>query len=109
MLNKQCAPSNSPVNILSRTLAQDASFDTSTFTPYFAKRPSSFAITRGAQSVRGIKPKRITSFSTMLSFTGADDVSTIRNKGAISSKNDLYIFFMVSVFRVITSQQILKV
>src|SRR5687768_1083811 len=59
MENKQCAPSISPFNILSLTTAQDASFSSSTSTPYFAKRPNSLAATRGAQSVRDINPSFI--------------------------------------------------
>ncbi len=59
ILKRQCAPSSSPVRILSLTFAQDASFVTSTFTPYFSNKPSSLAITIGAQSVSGIKPKLV--------------------------------------------------
>src|SRR6187549_3269393 len=57
--NKQCAPSISPFNILSLTTAHEASFSSSTSTPYFANRPSSFAATSGAQSVSDINPSFI--------------------------------------------------
>ncbi|MNX25118.1 hypothetical protein D3C86_551590 [compost metagenome] len=59
---KQCAPSNSPVRILSRTFAQDDSLVTTTSTPYFLNSPNSFAITIGEQSVSGINPNRTGSF-----------------------------------------------
>src|SRR5258706_4985678 len=100
MLNKQCAPSNSPVRILSRTFAHEDSFVTSTFTPYFAKRPSSFAITIGAQSVSEMKPRWITSLSVTFTFTGAVDESIINRSGAIKKKIDfVYVnFFIVNLF-----------
>src|SRR5688500_15834050 len=88
MLNKQCAPSSSPVRILSLTLAQDASFVTSTFTPYLSKSPSSLAITRGAQSVSGIYPRRITSFS------GLAPGSTSSNGSSIQ-RSDFFIFIFI--------------
>src|SRR5258708_33177321 len=99
MLNKQCAPSNAPVRILSRTLAHEDSFVTSTFSPYFAKSPSSFAITIGAQSVSEMKPRWITSLLATFTFSGAIDESIINRRGAMRNKIDLlYIFFMVNLF-----------
>src|SRR5687768_14481761 len=100
MLKSQCAPSSSPVRILSRTLAHDASFDTSTFRPYFLKKPSSFAITIGAQSVSGINPILITSplpdpdpfASLLLTLTGAAAASNNRKTGATQNVNILFIY-----------------
>src|SRR5712692_8189654 len=63
--NRQCAPCSSPVRILSRTFAQEASLLISTLTPYLAYRPSSFAITTELQSVRGMMPRVIFSFEIM--------------------------------------------
>ncbi|MNS89040.1 hypothetical protein D3C72_1230390 [compost metagenome] len=48
--------SSSPFMSLSRTAAQDASFDGVIFTPYFLSMPSTDAITTDAQSVSGMKP-----------------------------------------------------
>ena len=51
-----CAPSNAPMETLSRILAQEASLDMAVFNPYFLKQPFSRVITIGAQSVRGMMP-----------------------------------------------------
>src|SRR5215213_9343860 len=56
MPNRQCAPCRSPDKTLSRTVAHDASRETSTSTPCFLYRPSSYAITTEAQSVKGMIP-----------------------------------------------------
>ena len=68
--NRQCAASRSPDRSLSRTLAQDASLTTSTFTPSLAYMPSSAAMATDEQSVRGMKPMRI-SFPLAAAFAGS--------------------------------------
>src|SRR5687768_11017899 len=99
MLKRQWAPSSSPVRILSLTLAHEASLDTSTFTPYFSNKPSSLAITIGAQSVNGIIPSLITSFWLTSSYNGPADVRLSSIIGSARQKKiDLileYIFFMI--------------
>ena len=74
---RQCAPSNSPFKILSRTLAHEASFESSTSTPYFANNPNSLAATSGAQSVSGINPNLIF-FPEGVGF--ADNCSVVATK-----------------------------
>src|SRR6187455_633916 len=91
ILKRQCAPSSSPVKILSLTFAQEDSFDTSTFTPYFSNKPSSLAITIGAQSVNGIIPRRITSFSLTSVYKGPADDS---NSSKTGSANQVFIDFI---------------
>src|SRR5262249_56027697 len=59
MPNRQCAPCRSPASTLSRTVAHEASRETSTLTPCFLYRPNSCAITTEAQSVRGMIPSLI--------------------------------------------------
>ena len=55
--------SSSPLTSLSRTPAQLASLVGTIFTPYFLSMPSTDAMTMLAQSVRGMKPIRTSSFS----------------------------------------------
>src|SRR6185503_2157889 len=97
MLNKQCAPSNSPVRILSRTFAHDASLDTITLTPYFLKRPSSCAITMGAQSVSGINPSLMGCLSSTEMVDGVVEDKTSSKSGAIRKETSDFIldFFMM--------------
>ncbi len=54
-----CVPWFSPRFILSRMTAHDASFETTESMPNFLKKPSSCAITIGAQSVSAMMPNRI--------------------------------------------------
>src|SRR6266849_2212330 len=56
----------SPVRRASRVDAHDACFTTSTFSPYFLKSPSSWAITTDAQSVSAMNPMLI--FSLLEAF-----------------------------------------
>src|SRR5688572_1117907 len=58
MPNSMCVAWFSPTFILSRMTAHDASFDTTEVMPNFLKKPSSWAITIGAQSVSAIMPNR---------------------------------------------------
>ena len=58
-----CAPSSNPKHTLSRILAQDGSRDRVARKPKSLKKPFSRAITKGAQSVSGMKPNETSSFS----------------------------------------------
>src|SRR5437588_859606 len=66
MPKRQWAPWISLVSRLSRVLAQEACFTTSTLRPYCLKRPSSEAMTSEAQSVRAMKPSLIGSLLVAL-------------------------------------------
>src|ERR1700737_1875067 len=85
--NRQCAPSSSPFNNLSRILAQEASLESSTSTPYLAKSPNSLAATSGAQSVRGINPN-------LIFFPGGFIRNAIDPIATSSNENDRQIFFI---------------
>ena len=95
MENKQCAPSISPFNILSLTTAHDASFSSSTSTPYFAKSPNSLAATSGAQSVREINP----SFIFLAGGVILKEETTINTVASPMKKIDFLILsFMLCMF-----------
>ena len=58
-----CVAWFSPSDSLSRMTAHDASFETMDVMPNFLKKPSSCAITIGAQSVSAMMPKRMVEVS----------------------------------------------
>ena len=58
-----CVAWLSPIVSLSRMTAHDASFDTIESMPNFLKKPSSCAITIGAQSVSAMMPNRMVEVS----------------------------------------------
>ena len=92
---KQCAPSNSPVKILSRTFAQDDSLVTTTSTPYFLNSPNSFAITIGEQSVSGINPNRTGSFCAVIVVKA--ELNTTNKTNTDDVKRFAICFFIVFI------------
>ena len=82
-----CVAWMSPFKSESRIAAQLAPFTTVELIPYFAKRPFSWAMTMGEQSVRAIIPKRRSATSgpspllrlgaAAASFAGASDLQPV--------------------------------